>query len=423
MAHTGAAFGLPPRVRLIRIIFALKSPLPTPDGLVVPERISDEPGPGAEDGDLVHLVFHEVWTPHGTLSASASASEEVINKLGLGQSTPAPGDQDQKSEARFRHTVVDATTADTFTGDARNARPSEDSILRIVEAVAQVARAFRLAGASVEIPTYESLPPILLTWRTNAEGTRELFTVDDRADWTPSVMWLETVTASPTFVDQSLAPAADDDTVQQAREWMYAIRTNEPLTRSVEWLRRADHALNVTGSYADAVLHASTAGEVLIDGLLSALMWEENFLDPAKPTAEESAALFIEGQGKNRATNHLRSRLGGNWDADTSAWQGWNLQTAVVRNRVVHAGYAAPRAEAELAVVATKALQTWLCDLLCAKRTTYRRVTIMMLGSAGLNKRGAWNGQIKQFAEQEADSEVHWQTDFATWHTALVASM
>lgn len=47
----------------------------------------------------------------------------------------------------------------------------------------------------------------------------------------------------------------------------------------------------------------------------------------------------------------------------------------------------------------------------------------MMLGSDGLNKRGAWNGQIKQFAEQEADSEVHWQTDFATWHTALVASM
>ena len=81
------------------------------------------------------------------------------------------------------------------------------------------------------------------------------------------------------------------------------------------------------------------------------------------------------------------------------------------------------RAEAETAVQASFDLQTWLCDRLSEKRTTYPRVTITMLGRSGLAKRNAWNGKIKRFAEIEADAEAHWGTTFAQWHADLVANI
>lgn len=46
----------------------------------------------------------------------------------------------------------------------------------------------------------------------------------------------------------------------------------------------------------------------------------------------------------------------------------------------------------------------------------------MLVARSGLEKRGRYNGRIKQFSEQVAPLEPSWSGSFSAWHSELVAA-
>jgi len=189
-----------------------------------------------------------------------------------------------------------------------------------------------------------------------------------------------------------------------------------------EQLIVAERLLHHEGEYAAATVAAATAVEVMTDSLLSALMWEEHLSNPGAPSAADAAAGFKEGKSAARAASELPRRLGGDWSSPGGPWQRWRSGGATLRNRVVHGGYQPTRAEAQGLIDLAHDFERFTLDRLTARANTYPRSALMLVARSGLEKRGRYNGRIKQFSEQVAPLEPSWSESFSAWHLELVAA-
>lgn len=88
----------------------------------------------------------------------------------------------------------------------------------------------------------------------------------------------------------------------------------------------------------------------------------------------------------------------------------------------MHGGYQPTRAEAQGLIDLAHDFERFTFDRLTARANTYPRGTLMLVARSGLEKRGRYNGRIKQFSEQVAPLEPSWSGSFSAWHSELVAA-
>jgi hypothetical protein len=199
-------------------------------------------------------------------------------------------------------------------------------------------------------------------------------------------------------------PTIDDRHMEEFSYRMMEIRRRSPFITWRERLTEAYRALYTHGEYAQAVILTQTACEVFIDTLLLLLLWEEN--------VPPSSAVQILEEGKlvRRLKTEMQSRLGGNWHLEGGGEIAqWFQHTSRLRNRIAHGGYLPSRLEAEKAYKAAFPLEKFTFGRLVEKRNKYPRVTLMTVAQSGLQRRGLWRGQIKNFAEQVAPTEPDWR--------------
>lgn len=157
-----------------------------------------------------------------------------------------------------------------------------------------------------------------------------------------------------------------------------------PATALMELQADAETALHQFGDFRSAVMLAYTASEVLLDGVLMALCWEEGM------TADETAQVFSVLLF-NRVRTQYHGRLGGNWATTARAAVGkWRSQLALLRHHVAHTGLLPEREDAEQALAAHRSLRGFVLDRLTASMRRYPTAVGMFVSEAGLKRRGAW---------------------------------
>lgn len=117
-----------------------------------------------------------------------------------------------------------------------------------------------------------------------------------------------------------------------------------------------------------------------------------------------------------RLRNRYHVRLEGGWDADKPGHpiNEWDRKVAWLRNRVVHAGYRPTEQQAADALDASKAVETYVLDLIVhdRNRTRYPRTVFMMIGRVGLERNGLYKGKVRKAIET---APADWRRSFYTF--------
>ena len=408
--------------RLVRFFFPLPSPVPVPDGW----SITEAPGLGTPPpGPLAHLTFWQHEEPVEAMGESMKAVLAVMDRV-TGGPTEGTGSGTEWLATR-RVTVVEAITQadsnaaspDGWDGEPQNLAPEHDFVVRCIALAAQVVRAFRLVkGDPLQLPTYEVLPPqVLLSFgqgRLDRLGSR----LPAPEDWTPQALMM----LNHMNVAFDLLPtSAGADELRQSSFWMHALQTGTPAVLAREQLQMARIAMDWRGDYAEAVVKANTATEVLLDSTLSLLAWEEHLQDETKPTADEWGLEFVEGQMRTRIARHLTHRLKGDWTSPSSPYVRWLRGAHALRHRIVHGAYAPSRQEASDALGEVDELHKHVFDRVCERRNSYPRAAIMSVGQEGLERRDLLRGRIVRFLTDIANTEDPWNVAWGLWHQRLIA--
>jgi hypothetical protein len=345
------------------------------------------------------------WTPSDYYPEVFKVVETVVpaavsRRFERGEAEEASQDTrlDELSETYV--TVVEAVTL-LFRKDGND--PLSAAFDRCLDFVRELYRAYRLAsGDLVPAVSYERLPAAI-PWISHS------LTAANSWDKSMSLMLLHfNVPTSPEIADAAA--------LEQISGHLSLMKRDHPLTPFSERSLEARRALQVEGDYGRAVVEAQTSTEVLFDATLLLLLWEED----ADPVA--AAKFFDEGLAK-RVRTHLPPRLGGNWAfRGRGAIGEWANDLAPLRHRVVHAALQPTKDQAHAALDAAAAVEVFVKERLVAKRTTYPRTTLLVLGRPGLERSGAWSGEIRRFAEEEADREPDWVATFRGWRTKVDAA-
>lgn len=414
-------------IDLVRFLFALPSPLPVPDGWVYANGVPDGDGvPDPETDPLVALKFFQIEADEEVLRGPELAVLEVERRLD--QTADPIASEDTSSLQLARYTVVEAVTevaspdapSSAWNGQPQNLPPRSDPLMRCLHVLSQIARAFRLVdGDPIVIPTYERLPMglVAFTGTGQKQGT-QTFVPSGSQVWTGS--WFM-VLEHFNLPDQLQPSRPSREVDERSAQWMHGLLTGNPFVLYRERMMEARLAMNRTGDYASAVVLANTASEILLDALLTGLLWEESVKDPATaPGPGEAAVLFGEGALKTRAKRELQPRLKGDWTSPGTAWEMWVERAQGPRHRIVHAGHQPTHQEAADALNAVDALQSFLFGQVVKNRGTYPRVTMITVARDGLESRGMWLGQIKRFVEQHGATEPSWAHTYSEWNRELV---
>ena len=167
------------------------------------------------------------------------------------------------------------------------------------------------------------------------------------------------------------------------------------------------------GDYGAALIQLHLAAEVLLDGLLLYLLWEEGM------SADAAAQIWRKEGLIKRLRTHYASRLGGNWSTTTPGAVGdWAQLVPRLRGRVVHAGF--EPGQRDIAEVADKVdrLIEFCLDRLITKARTYPKSTLLVLGTSRKFRRAKTISadllqDIDEIDEGEADAS------FKSWADAV----
>lgn len=182
----------------------------------------------------------------------------------------------------------------------------------------------------------------------------------------------------------------------------------------VDFAREARLAFNRDGDHRRAVLFAATSAELLLDELLSHLLWEEAM----RP---EDAAPLFDGRGLlSRVRADYHGRLGGNWSLTRDGPVGtWRRNVAAVRHRIIHAGYEPDRGTADRTMLAADQLREYVVERLTQPPVLarYPRTATVLLGENGLRGRGRWSRRLKALSRDQR--EPAWGDTFARWRATM----
>lgn len=208
-------------------------------------------------------------------------------------------------------------------------------------------------------------------------------------------------------------PDLTDDQLKGISGAMSGAERRHAFAVYAEFIRESRLALERDGDYRAAVVFSATAAEVLLDDLLSYLLWEEG----NRP--EEGAIVFDKGFLLSRVRSEYHPRLGGDWGPSSQPIEAWRLFTASVRHRVVHAGHEPDVEAARRAVEATGALEDFVVTRVIDQKTIgrYPRTALRLLGEPGLRRRNRFSKRIEQLMHDP--DEPHWDSTFFRWRATM----
>jgi hypothetical protein len=228
--------------------------------------------------------------------------------------------------------------------------------------------------------------------------------------------------ASPRFGLQAPIESLSPEQAQSVEVQWTRIRQRDPFVRFQILSLDSERSLQLEGDYSDAVIKTYMAIEVFLDTLWIAMAWEEiNYLQPSSTTIELVVGWFSRRSTLDvRLTNCFRGRLYG-WDTEnnrTPAYR-WRYEVAPLRHRIVHAGHEATEQQAGDAIEVCSELVDYIKELIAQdrNRNLHPRTTLMLLGVAGLIRRGKFAGKVKRLVER--DDEENWVAGLVSFRDQL----
>lgn len=404
------------KVGLTRHIFATRTAVPLPDGFTyVGPAAALGTGATQDDVNWVNLKVHHVVAGP---SQAWRAAEAVFR---VAEIEPKSSDGERALDPSLQEvwTVIDAVTPLQVTSTPDPSLPaialtwSEDPLMRIIYVLRQVVRAERSHIEGIMgIPSYEQILHPVLGYKGFGEELLTSAQPDSRVfatlwpEWSnPAMVSLEHGNIS---LDRALARADANQHDPVLRKWLIDLELGLPSVLWRERLADADHQFRGEGRYDLAVILSATATEVLIDGLLQLLWWEQSLTDPETTPKSVAAAFDASKDSVARMNRYLTSLLGGNWSDPNGPVQQWIALTWKLRHKCVHGGYYPTHQETESALKSSHTFATFLFDRIAAKRNTFPRICLSTVAASGLATRGLWGEKMKKFQETNAQKETGW---------------
>lgn len=268
--------------------------------------------------------------------------------------------------------------------------------------------------AACAVPTYEQLTNMVLCQTApTAVVSHDIpgFLDVDSCDWSESSVYMLDHFNTP---DWSGVESLGENPEDQLMYFGELLNQGSPLFTWRERYMDARRALWVEGRYDSAVTLAITASEVLLDGVLSLLLWESK-VDP-----KGLGGFFAEGKLVKRVKTKYPELLGGSWSLDSEGpVSRWFHDAFKLRHRVVHGGYMPSRLEAEAALDSVYALSFHCWSRIADKCTTFPRTALIVLSESGLKERNKWSGRMDKFKRETAVAEDSWLESSAKWRSEL----
>ena len=358
--------------------------------------------PETEDHDgrpFVTLRFHQVVYD---MPSPISPAVEVVTDAVLSRPSSAAHTEPTQPIPRPKAyaTVVEAATV--LLGDAKDSL--SDAFDRCLEVLERYLRAYRVAFSDPLLPVVrQRLPPMLVFFSGSLR---------DPTDWNAKgILMLHLHFQAPAAPDSR--GEADFDRFQAMLDRQVK---GDPIGVYVEAWLRADRALEREGDYGVAVILAYVAAEVLLDTVLTLLLWEDGW------TPEDAATEIYTDRTAKRVRSQFKHRLGGTWETEGSGPVAeWVRRLGRLRHRVVHMGYAPTYVEALDARGALHDLDVHVKDCLITKRRTYPRSVWLLLGEPGLKKRNKWSNRMARLYESIRD-EPNWVESYIDWRRRFDAA-
>lgn len=278
-----------------------------------------------------------------------------------------------------------------------------DPLLRALDCLQHLIRSYNLAAdLPVAVPTYPRLGPKipwarkrLLEPESEWEKFLSPLSHDNLSD-RPAKL-LEMKDLAQLMMNVQLLSAADLRTVYQ------------------ETFLQAASLYEREGSYSDSIIKCAQACEVLFDGILGLLLWEEFGEAPSAHGPIDEAASTFSDDLRPRLRKAYHPLLGGRWHLDQDGpLADWSELIAEPRNRIVHRGYQPTSTEAASSLEATEALDSYITSLLARRAKRFPRTALMWVGDQGLKDAGAWP-LVRAFAMKGRQAEPPWRDNYASW--------
>jgi hypothetical protein len=356
-------------------------------------------------GDGHNLVSLKIWqVPYKFVPAVAQIDCAMqVAKAVLADTTDSPASV--AAAENFADTAPEefTTVVEAVTPFIRDKDQNDDAAItlafdRCLEEVNFLQRAYLLTTHRLKVRTVsrQVLPPVV------PMGMRNLLT----GQWSgPAPFWVNVGLNLPFGTT-----ALEQSQYEQLIAIMGRLRAKDPFAQSSDWSHHARQFHDLDGNYALAVVASYTASELLLDGLLLLMAWEEGL------QRKDSKEWFDFGL-PTRIRRYYASRLGGVWDITKGEFPigQWYSQLGRVRHRVVHTGYRPSEQDSRQGLDAFGVLEDFLKRRAAAKRLLYPRTALLFLGQPGLTRLGLYNGKIRRFAEEQALVEPGWLASYRQW--------
>ena len=345
---------------------------------------------------FVSFRFWQYQTKHKFDDASEGL-EAVMRAVLPPRLHPRKGDRQEPDPIDAYETVVEACAL--IDGETDIGEETERAFTLCIDQLQQVLRAY-------QITTKHHVP--VLT-RHRLQTVIPLVTRDAATnEWSDSLsLYITSVyTKSPPS-----EPPLDKVGMDKLTDGLQQIMRRNPVMIINERMVMARYALDKTGDYASAVIHAHIAVEVLMDSVLTFILFETG------ETVEEAAAIFSESAQK-RIRTHFGKWLGGDWNPNTSkSIRQWAKILAPLRNQIVHMGYLPSYEEAYEALEIVPSIAEFVLDRVVHKRLRYPHTALVLLGRKGLEEHKAWTRKIIDISETL--NIPIWLQSFNRWREAV----
>lgn len=194
----------------------------------------------------------------------------------------------------------------------------------------------------------------------------------------------------------------DHDDCEELGVAVLAEAFHEPMTRVLDTRREAKVALDA-GDVRSAVIMSAVSCEILIQTLLSCLLWEDG------KTPDEAHGELSQPDLRQRLINVVKTRLRGSWTPkDNQPFSDWLFLIQKPRNIVIHTGQPPGLGDAALAHDAVYSFTSMIFDRLAnpAVRKNYPLTALFIVNEAGLQNRNAWTKAMQRAAADVEENDL-----------------
>jgi hypothetical protein len=287
-----------------------------------------------------------------------------------------------------------------------------DPFLRSLHCIKHFINAYNLsAEVPVRVPTYARVGP-------SVPLLRRLLTIEN-PDWQIHLQPLN----HSNFGDDRPTKLLDLATIGQVLINVQLLSAGDIRALYRRAIVEAKQLCTIEGEYSSSIVKSAQACEILLDGTLGLVLWEEIGGAPLSDGAIDAAVKIFGGPLMSRVRKDYHPRLGGRWDPiGEGPVADWSRSVAGPRNRIVHRGYQPSADEAADALHAVHALDDYVTELIAAQARKFPRTALMWVGTEGLKRLGRWP-LVRAFAQHRERTEPPWRDNYCAWRERVDAEV